>query len=233
MISYRHYIDEAIIALGYIKPECGEWLTSFAEQYSQNGWGDVARLARTMGEPMAAERRKSLKLGNIKISVDAYEALTEKGRQVPTQAIELTVQRALVGFHRDRENASVLNNTDFEKVEVHAWNPCPEFTAASLTNQVVERRKAPSFPLPGCSRTACDCRLSRHYDWSQDPNFEEGDEPHVIEVNPVIAKSLKVGDGKAASFVKQPSPKKKRLFNFVRNLLALWGLVALLAIIFH
>lgn len=172
MTGYRDYVDEAIAELGFIKPDAAVWIEEHAKRYGRGHGGDVARTARTMGTPMTKGERSEAGLGNLKMTREAWDALTDLGKQDPARALSDTFIRVITGYNRDRQNREAMSRNDDPRVVIEAWDPCPEFLSSGLKNTVVAKTDAPTFPLPACSRVSCDCRIRPYYDYEREMVME-------------------------------------------------------------
>jgi hypothetical protein len=155
-----------------------EWIDAAIEKYGV----EAPRFIRTMGTPLSADERKALKLGNLKMSREAWSALTDLGRQEPAQSYELTIQRAMFAATRGSELDALLQDPNVADIEVRAWDGCSAMATFRADTPVIPKAAAPWLPLPGCERAVCRCQYARHYKTS---TFEMDDMVDAISPEPV------------------------------------------------
>jgi len=212
MSRFQPFVEEACTALGLVRPDHARWVAKLIERYGF----DAPRMARTDGTPMTVEERRDLKLGNLKMSNEAWAALSDRGRHQPGDGIEFTIRRAMSAMQRDRERTDILLNAAVQEVEVQAWDPCAAVEALQSVTPVLPKHLMPRFPLAECQKVVCDCRVTPHYKAPQWASFsaDEANDTGALEV--VAAEPQKPGRMRAAA---------ARVAKWTWNGLALFGLL--------
>ena len=232
MPDYREHLLEACNTLGLVRPEAVGWMAELIDRYDY----EAARLARTMGTPMDSADRKKLKLGNLKMSMEAWDALTDKGRSEPGSSIDFTIRRAMASFRRRQEWNDIMADPTIRTVEVSGWNACNAMEAFRAATPFIPKSAAPSLPLPGCARAVCECRISRH--WQSDgwqPAEQNFERTIVLNVDPVPRpapeeRSMMARRSEAEYRPVRPQPPPVEGFDFFgafRNVLAAIGAIAI------
>jgi glutamate/tyrosine decarboxylase-like PLP-dependent enzyme len=116
-----------------------------------------------MGTPLEGVERKRLKLGNLKMTKEAWAALTDLGRAEPAKAFEITVSRAVTSLSRDREQWNLLNNPTVDLVQFWCSDPCRSMQAFMAQTETLPKTQMPRFPLNHCTKAVCQCKVHRHY----------------------------------------------------------------------
>lgn len=162
--SLRYWVDEAIQSLGYVKPEAASKLCELITRDETLSYSSVSTAYRKEGPQISADEKKALGIrANAFMSKEALADLTEKGRNNPLSAHEITMRRAAFAHGRVREI------TKAQEAGVSSWKAisvpgeCPGCLRLSDTKLCAEEI-SPIGP-PDCAREACAiCYL---------PNFKE------------------------------------------------------------
>lgn len=89
------HVSEAIDALGYLKPRCIPQLAALLDQNPSVHPTELGRMYRSALPQLNADEKRAAGInGRAKFSVTALADLTEKGRQSPIKAFEITLLRA-------------------------------------------------------------------------------------------------------------------------------------------
>lgn len=176
---------------------------------------------------MDAAERKRLKLGNLKMSKEAWGALTDKGRQEPGSSLEYTIRRALASDSRDREHEQLLSDPSVRSVEVVAWNPCTAAETLRATTPFMPKSVAPDFPLPGCTRAVCECRLTRHWQ-SDEVDFLRRQASDDLTAEHTVDADYGFSEPPKPDVI--PAPRSKTL-DAIKTVLAVIGALALIFLI--
>ncbi len=164
--NFALHVGEAIEALDYIKPAYAPVLEALMPRCMVDHAYAVARAVRREGEQVSDDEKKGLGIKrNGFMSREALAMLTERGRQVPLQALENTLLRASFGCFRERHVAQlfelqrVSNKPVFAMIKgaVEGCSGC-----AHLDLRVPAAEAAAQFPIPGCGRDACAVKHLRH-----------------------------------------------------------------------
>jgi hypothetical protein len=97
-VDLMPWVNEAIHVLGYIKPDAAQWLATMIKQYWLSGSSGYE--VRRNGTEMSKERKKLFALGHSRMSEEAWEAYTEKGRLNPLHGLDVTVNRVIRNVYR-------------------------------------------------------------------------------------------------------------------------------------
>lgn len=97
----RESIQEALFALGYLRPDTEGLLTGLMPLVLKQGARAAALACRTRGHELSIQEKKAVGLrAAAAFSRAGADDLTEKGLQHPLQAHEITLMRALFNERR-------------------------------------------------------------------------------------------------------------------------------------
>lgn len=152
--SLRYWVDEAIQSLGYLKPEAAQTLCELIASDPNASHKSVSTAYRKSGTQLSAEEKKALGIrGNAFMTKEAFADLTEKGRQNPLGAHEITMRRAAFAHGR------VLEISKAQRAGVKEWKVmglpeecpgCKRLVDAKLSADDI----SPTGPHD-CAREAC------------------------------------------------------------------------------
>jgi len=165
--KFLPYAEESIDSLGYIRKEYKMILAALLSLCESHHPREVATKYRKRGEQISVENKRALGLrANAFFSVDAYNALTEKGLRQPIDAFELTLSRAILSFFRAR---SISNTISLGYDQVKYDGPFPDCPGCARLNKlIVHVDNASSTPPTDCSRGSCALSLQLHIDFCAD-----------------------------------------------------------------
>jgi hypothetical protein len=159
-IGALNRVREAIDALGYIKPEYDHTLAILIEGFPGEHPFAIAPWYRKQGNQLSPEDKRRYGIRrNAYFSRQAYDCLTEKGREKPIQALESTVLRATFGTLRDKnlEVAKTLSvRTDLTVImKAHkAFDDCEG--CRLIDGKLMSVADVANFvSAPMCNRQAC------------------------------------------------------------------------------
>ncbi|PZU78172.1 MAG: hypothetical protein DI546_04225 [Rhizobium sp.] len=154
----RQAMREAISALGLIVPEAEEHMTAILRDQMDIHPRQIATDYRKHGEQLSKAEKNALGLrSNAFLSRQAFQELTEDGKEEPLTAHETVLLRATFTYNRYRTlqsiQASDLVGTNvFKGVKYDVLNmSCP--VCAPLDGKTIQLDEAPIFPMKGC---VCD-----------------------------------------------------------------------------
>lgn len=153
--SVRHWVDEAIKKLGYLKPESAQKILQLIEQSPAQPASAIATKYRKDGEQIEAEEKKRLGIrANGFMSTSALADLTDKGLAAPLAAHEQTILRATLAHARAVSLAKErsLGVTQWECVTAHEAD-CPG--CARMNGQAFSADEILPTGPQDCFREAC------------------------------------------------------------------------------
>lgn len=153
--SLRHWVNEAIQTLGYLKPETAEKIVQMAKKNSEQHPRAIATAYRKAGEQLTADEKKRLGLrANAFMSKAAMADLTAKGLAAPLAAHETTILCATLAHSRvaNLTNEKALGITSWECVAAFE-KECPG--CARMKGQVFSAGEVLPTGPQDCFREAC------------------------------------------------------------------------------
>ena len=243
MSRFLRHVEEACDTLGYVHQQAAPWIADIIDKFDY----DATRFVRTHGTPLEAEARKSLKLGNLRMTKEAWAALTELGRQQPAQGLELTVRRALCAAHRERDIADLMKTSYVEQVQIICFNPCNAIETFTAAMPHMPKSLLPQLPLKGCSKAICECKVHRHYDyeqWTSTPNDaadadRDGTDAVVVGATTIIERAETTDRGEElkpiapiTALPPEPMTAWRRIGRWIWHALAIFGAICVLALLF-
>jgi hypothetical protein len=158
-VEIRPFVEEAISSLGFVRPECADWLAEAIVEHANRNHG---RSIRESGTRLSIDSRTALGLpryGDGHLSTEVWEALTELGRQEPVGNFDDTVSRALTNA---RDAVQKIGDLRFLQKGAFAGvkiGPAPGIGLCVAGMTMVGRTlpEPPDLPFRGCDRRYCSC----------------------------------------------------------------------------
>ncbi|KAB1109387.1 hypothetical protein F4V89_27785 [Neorhizobium galegae] len=151
---WRESVQEAIFALGYLRPEAEGKLMELMPLAQVRGPRTAAAAFRAQGKQLSANDKKRLGLRqSAAISVELVDDLTPKGLLQPLSAHEITLQRAVFTERRLRAVAAGLETRADYYLYATGSTGCPG-CARLKTQRAGPGEVDPSHPLD-CIHEAC------------------------------------------------------------------------------
>ncbi len=157
MSELQNYFYSSVRELGYIKSEEAWWVAQIiTNENDYFGTSGISLAIRTKHTLMSKEQLNKAGLrGNVKYSSKLYDALTEKGKKNPLEAISKPIMNALFSMSREqRLNLAIKNG---EVIIVTAGNCCPKTIEKFGKRKVFELKQLPAFPTETCDQETCNC----------------------------------------------------------------------------
>lgn len=168
-MRYLPFIDRSIVRHGYVKPEYAPDLAIMMEELEGQHPHQIARAFRQTGTPLSKEAKKLLGLrANADMTVEATNALTQKGLSSPLKGLEVTLLDASFDYFRRRAAAEV-NRPEFEgyaSLFVDSWNKdCPG--CLRMKGQEIGLDDLDRIPPSDCANEACNMTVRLHMDFTR------------------------------------------------------------------
>lgn len=153
--SIRHWVDEAIQALGYIKPTSASKIVELIEQNPTEDPKAIATRYRRTGEQITLDEKRRLGIrANGFMSKAALADLSDIGLEAPLAGHQLTILRAVLASGRalSIEGEIQLGVTEFECI-----TPFPDKCAGCARLSATTMSPADASPTgpQDCFREAC------------------------------------------------------------------------------
>lgn len=169
-MDYKSSIEEAIHSLGYLRLEALPAIIKAIESAPNAHPRDRARFFRKQGNQLSADEKRALGLrANTLFSREAFDCLTERGRDKPIEAIENTFLRAV--FTDMREGSIRAAEQELHRfgdsLEIRVSAPIAECPGCQqLDNKPITPEQARTIlPPDNCIREACPITLQTTMDW--------------------------------------------------------------------
>jgi len=158
-MTVEQLCKEAIIALGYFKPDDVSWLAkSIKTQLPKDSSSNIAARVRKRGRKMNKEQLKAAGLrGNVVFAIEAFERLTPKGKADPLTAYHDTIARIGWNFNRQVKADHLGKTKIYQEVKVFSQTAYNCAAGRALHGKVYRKDQAPGFPLTGCPNAWCNC----------------------------------------------------------------------------
>ena len=167
VVELRPFVEEAIAALGLVRPTALQWLEG---EIAKNVNRSQGRSIRENGARLTADRRAALGVPGFggHLSEEVWEALTDTGRTDPVRAFDDTVARAIKLARNAAQRLSAdrsLKSGLFAGVKI---GPSPSVglcaSGMAMVGKVLDA--PPVLPFTGCDQSVCSCswRLITHWE---------------------------------------------------------------------
>lgn len=161
---YEDQIRDTCRRTGIAQPDCARWLAPIVREgmVKGEGSGTIGRRARMQGKAMTSAEKKTVGiLSRIKISREAFAALTAAGRADPVRAYQALVHGPMKRQLQARRVESLVRLAGMGAVRnvravVDEGGCCR--AARPLIGKSFPVGQQPTFPLPGCDQWICRCR---------------------------------------------------------------------------
>lgn len=166
------HVQEAIETLGYVDPKFAPQIIKSLEDAPGINPKAVSREFRKQGTQLEPDEKRRIGLrANTLFSQNAFDSLTEKGKQKPIKALENTFLRAMLSEMREQQIASMEKMAtehgfgDNLKAQILGGiEGCPGCN--KLSGDLVSPTKARELiPPKECIREACAMTVRENVDW--------------------------------------------------------------------
>ncbi|WP_108462587.1 hypothetical protein [Devosia naphthalenivorans] len=167
-MRYLPHIEKAISRLGYIKPEYAPALAILMEENEGHHPHKIGRLFRQIGIQLSAQSKRDLGIrANADMTVEAIDALTEKGRTAPLKGLEATLLDAQFSYFRERSVRSGLTSgRDRFKIDGMFTLECDG--CRRLDGEIATSAFLSKLPPPDCQKEACAIGIQLNIDFIQE-----------------------------------------------------------------
>lgn len=193
IITFIDVARDAAIKSGLVKADQLEWMVDLACKALTTHVSETQciSIVKSQGGLLTSEEKRDLGVNaRLKLGRRLVEALTDTGRADPNAAV-----KSIIGsIYRVYGNAANLHAAKRRGVPLEMKIPLGDAAcsaAAEYWDKVVPTEEAPDFPLPGCDRQFCECRMEVSYDGllHADNNEEIDDidavhDPALVEISP-------------------------------------------------
>lgn len=174
----RQAIKEAISALGLIRPESEDRMLALLRDRMDIHPRQISTGYRKEGEQLSKEEKKALGLrSNAFLSRQAFEDLTEDGRDEPLTSHETVLLRATFTVNRCRtleslKTSELSDMKAFQGIKYDVMEmSCP--VCGPLDGKVIRIEEAAIFPIEGCTCDTANFGYRPHMDWLAGWNDED------------------------------------------------------------
>jgi hypothetical protein len=153
-MKYLPHVQEAILSLGYIKPEYDTALAIMLESNEGQHPKTIALAYRKIGEQISRDEKRALGLrSNACFSREALESLTPAGFLKLRDSHVTTLLRAALSYFRSRmiDDCRKVNIYQFKVFA--AFKDCPG--CMKLGGQIIGSNHAAMLRPNSCAREAC------------------------------------------------------------------------------
>jgi hypothetical protein len=161
---FLKHVQASIQRLGFIKPEYAGVISRMMDVYEGEHPRQIARRFRQIGDQLPREDKRAMGIRvNADMTVQAANALTQRGLSEPLKGLENTILDASIALFRER---TAQQNPP---AHTHCWlEVSPIFSDCSGCNRMkgarVTAEVMASIPPTDCEREAC----SLGYQWRAD-----------------------------------------------------------------
>jgi hypothetical protein len=155
------FVREAIFKLGYVNPQYDHTLAILLDEFPGEHPFKIARWFRSQGEPLSEQERRKYGIRKTAyFSRAAFDSLTERGKQNPLHALDITLLRASLSYLRAKNIQSAKDRRNLTENATVVLSVLGTFPDCHGCNRLNKQRididdVAALIPPADCNREAC------------------------------------------------------------------------------